>query len=105
MINMVLIVFGLVLGLALIAVAYHMGYFIRDLKEHMQALTTRLDAVEKEQVDDTPAVVTPKTPKEAKLHKFDPEDDESAIIDPLTPKEVAEQKHKRTLKEIEEADV
>lgn len=99
-----LLVWGVVLGLAIAGVAYHVGFFIRDIRDRLQALTMRVDAIDLEQADETPDIVEAISPKEEKLHKFDPEDNESAIVDALTPKEIAQRKHKQMLKEIEEAD-
>jgi hypothetical protein len=99
-----LLVFGVILGLAIAGAAYHVGYITRDIKEHLTGLKSRLNAFEQEQADDTPNVIEPVTPKEQKLRQFDPEDEDSAIITPLSPKEVAQQKHQRMLKEIEEAE-
>lgn len=99
-----LILLGMIGVAAIIAIAFHAGYIIRDIRDRLKAQEDWRHEQEEIEKDTTPNIIEAKTPKQTLEERFYDDPDDSAILDPLTPKEIAEQRKKANDARIEKEE-
>lgn len=99
MLNVILLVAVIAVLILLVVGALAAGYFLRDLRQSMSAIRSRLANLEESDFPE-PAVFDARTPQELKEHKFD-DDGDSAVIQAKTPKMLAKEKDTKLNEELD----